>query len=268
MITVHDVASAVEVALLDSDGVIVAVNPAWEEFARTNDGDLARTGVGSSYLDICRAAAADDESAALVLEALTAALAGELPAPVIVAIPCDAPDQPRWFDVLVSSRFAADGRCAGATVTLSLLSHPRAGAAAGQPDTLRQEMEQLVSELGGRTQDVLRHQGRMRRLVLATSMLAAESDRTSVLDRVAKLAGELTGARTVTIDRADDPDGGPDEPAFAVAIRVDGADFATIRLRDHPDGHFSANDRWLAEQLAVIAGISIGHLLLRESLGK
>ena len=32
MVGVHSVASAVEVALLDSDGVIVAVNPAWEEY--------------------------------------------------------------------------------------------------------------------------------------------------------------------------------------------------------------------------------------------
>jgi len=268
MVGVHSVASAVEVALLDSDGVIVAVNPAWEEFARANDGDPTRAGVGSSYLGICQDAAAEDESAALVLEALTAALAGELPAPVTVPIPCDSPDQPRWFDVLVSSRFEPDGRCAGATVTLTLLSHARAEATPGRPDAPRQEMERLVGELSERTQNVLRLQGRMRRLVLATSTLAAEPGLPDVLDRVATFAVELTGAGSVTVHRHDDPIPQSDEPALAIAIRVGGEDFATIRLSNQPNGQFSADDRWLAEQLAAIAGIAIEHLLLRESVGQ
>ena len=107
----------VELALVDPDGVIVAVNDAWTAFAEANGGDPARTGVGSSYLDACDTA--DDPYSAAVAHALRTALGGGLPAPLQVAVPCHAPAARRWFDVLVSSRFDDAGRCIGAAVTLS-----------------------------------------------------------------------------------------------------------------------------------------------------
>lgn len=109
----------VEVALLDRDGVIAWVNPAWRAFAAANGGDPARTGVGESYFQAC-AAAGDDPVAAEVAAALRAALAGDLPAPLTIGVPCHSPATERWFDVLISSRFADDGQRLGATVTLSL----------------------------------------------------------------------------------------------------------------------------------------------------
>ncbi len=112
--------AVVEVALLDRSGVIVAVNDAWTAFCTANGGDPRRCGIGVSYPDICEAAAGD-RYAGEVAAAIGAALAGDLPAPVQVALPCHGPDAPRWFDVLVSSRFDDAGACAGATVTLSPL---------------------------------------------------------------------------------------------------------------------------------------------------
>jgi anti-anti-sigma factor len=109
----------VEVALLDRDGVIAWVNPAWRAFAAANGGDPARTGVGGSYLQAC-AAAGDDPVAAEVAAAIRAALAGDLPDPLTIEVPCHSPATERWFDVLISSRLADDGRRLGATVTLSL----------------------------------------------------------------------------------------------------------------------------------------------------
>jgi PAS domain S-box-containing protein len=133
----------VEVALLDRAGVIVSVNRGWEDFARDNDGDPARTGVGVSYLDIC--AGTDDPVATNVAEAVRAAVRGELPVPVVVLAPCHGPSHPRWFDLLVASRFDDAGRCLGATVSLSPAlptgvggegasggAEPRAAAAARQ----------------------------------------------------------------------------------------------------------------------------------------
>jgi signal transduction histidine kinase len=111
----HD--TEVELALLDAEGVIVAVNDAWLAFCVENGGDLARTGVGISYIGVCDAA--DDVGSSEVGAAVRAALAGELPAPVVLTIPCDAPGIPRLFDVLVSSRLDDEGRCVGATITLS-----------------------------------------------------------------------------------------------------------------------------------------------------
>ena len=121
----------VEVALLDRDGVVAWVNQAWQAFAAANGGDPARTGVGVSYLQAC-AAAGDDPVAAEVAGAIRAALAGDLPGPLTVEVPCHSPSTERWFDVLISSRFDDQGRCLGATVTLSLArSHPRPSSRRG-----------------------------------------------------------------------------------------------------------------------------------------
>jgi len=109
----------VEVALLDRDGVIAWVNQAWRAFAAANGGDPARTGAGVSYLQAC-AAVGDDPVAAEVAAAIRTALAGDLPAALRIEVPCHSPAAERWFDMLISSRFADDGRRLGATVTLSL----------------------------------------------------------------------------------------------------------------------------------------------------
>ena len=127
----------VEIALLDPDGVIVAVNGAWDTFCAANGGEPERSGVGLSYLDVC-AASEGDGSADHVAAAIRAALAGDLPAPMLVEVPCHSSNQSRWFDTLVSSRLDDDGRCLGATVTLSLsLATPRptAPGTGGAPST-------------------------------------------------------------------------------------------------------------------------------------
>ncbi|MGN6606652.1 MAG: hypothetical protein ACTHMS_06550 [Jatrophihabitans sp.] len=107
-----------EVALLDSDGVIVAVNAAWDEFCLANGGDPRAVGPGVSYLEVCDRAG-NDPVAADVAGAIVAALGGDLPAPRRVLVPCPSPTEPRWFDLLVSSRLDDTGVCIGATVTLS-----------------------------------------------------------------------------------------------------------------------------------------------------
>lgn len=106
-----------EVAVLDRDGVIVAVNDAWAQFARDNRcADLARCGPGTSYLAVCDAAG-DDVSAA-VAGMIRRAVAGLLAVPVRVTVPCDAPDRSRLFLLMISSRFGDDARCVGACLVL------------------------------------------------------------------------------------------------------------------------------------------------------
>ncbi len=117
----------VEVAVLDRDGVIVSVNRAWQAFTILNGGDPARTGVGVSYLDAC-AADPGDPAAGQVAGAIRQALAGDLPAPVTIEVPCHSPAAYRWYDVLIAPNHDHHGRPAGATVTLSLVrSRPPAG---------------------------------------------------------------------------------------------------------------------------------------------
>jgi anti-anti-sigma factor len=117
--------AGVEVALLNRDGVIIWVNQAWQTFAAANGGDRAHTGPGVSYLQAC-ADAGDDPVAADVAAAIRAALAGDLPGPLAIEVPCHSPATERWYDVLISARLDDVGQCAGAAVTLSLArSQPR-----------------------------------------------------------------------------------------------------------------------------------------------
>ena len=126
--------SDVEAALLDHAGVIVAVNEPWEEFCRANGGDLGRCGVGVSYLAVCEETG--DPVAEQVAAAIRAALRHDLPSPVRVRIPCDAPGLARYFDVLISCRFADTGEHLGATVTLSPAWERASSAPAGHPNPL------------------------------------------------------------------------------------------------------------------------------------
>lgn len=109
----------VEVALLDTAGVIVWTNPAWFAFCLEHGGDPARAGYGLSYLAVCDAAAPGDPASAAMATAIRTALAGGLPAPARVRVPCATPERMLTFDVLVSTRLDDDGRILGATVTLS-----------------------------------------------------------------------------------------------------------------------------------------------------
>lgn len=108
----------IEVAVLDLDGVIEAVNGPWTDFCEANDGNPAKTGVGVSYLEVCRAAG-NEPGAQEVASAIRSALAGEVPSADRIHIACHAPDQKRWFDVLVSSRIDEAGTIVGATVMLA-----------------------------------------------------------------------------------------------------------------------------------------------------
>ncbi len=138
--------SDAEVALLDLSGTVVAVNEAWERFARENGGDPDRTGVGTSFLAVCEGAG-DDPVAALAAAAVRAALAGQLPAPLSVVIPCHGPGGQRWFDMLVSPRLDDEHVLVGAAVTLS----PRAAPPDREPRDVRvEEQLRIAAELHAR----------------------------------------------------------------------------------------------------------------------
>jgi anti-anti-sigma factor len=131
-----------EIALLDRHGVIESVNDAWQAFAAANQGDPARVGQGISYLEVC-SAAGDDPVAQEVGAAIRQALAGDLPEPLAVELPCHSPGTARWFDMLISARRDVDGSPLGATVTLSLSrSQPRTSPATpGHAPRLRRAEE-------------------------------------------------------------------------------------------------------------------------------
>ena len=88
------------IAVLDANGVIVAVNAAWQRFACDNAAPpLIASGVGLNYLEVCRGAAdRGDATACEVLAGLRAVLAGDCPE-FALEYPCHAPKEERWFRV-------------------------------------------------------------------------------------------------------------------------------------------------------------------------
>ncbi|MFZ4625923.1 MAG: PAS domain-containing protein, partial [Rhodoferax sp.] len=97
-----------EIAVLDPAGVIVLVNEPWRRFAQENglqpDQPAPHTGIGSNYLAVCRASLGDtpaDAGALAAAEGIEAVLAGRVPR-FSMEYPCDAPDQARWFQLIVT----------------------------------------------------------------------------------------------------------------------------------------------------------------------
>ena len=91
------------IAVVDRSGVIRAVNARWNQFSLENSAapgqPTPRTGVGSSYLAVCRATSdADAQGALQVHNGIQAVLEGRL-ASFNLEYPCDAPQQPRWFSM-------------------------------------------------------------------------------------------------------------------------------------------------------------------------
>jgi signal transduction histidine kinase len=86
-----------QLAVVDDAGTILAVNAAWDEFARENGGEADRVGVGVNYVDVCRRArgrnAAEGQA---VADGLSAVLAGDTPS-FALDYPCHAPGEERWF---------------------------------------------------------------------------------------------------------------------------------------------------------------------------
>ena len=98
------------IAVLDAVGNIVAVNRAWNRFARDNgDPAMQTVGVGVNYLDTCRRAAAGGDS--LADEALTGilAVAQRRRSRFSLEYPCHSPEKARWFLMNVAPLSNGDG---------------------------------------------------------------------------------------------------------------------------------------------------------------
>ena len=85
------------VAVVDRDGTIVAVNGAWRAFAMENGGDPVRVSEGANYLAVCHGARGDQSGyAAAFAEGLRAVLAGQ-ERNYEVEYPCHSPTERRWY---------------------------------------------------------------------------------------------------------------------------------------------------------------------------
>ena len=95
-----------EIAVLDKDGVIIAVNGPWRRFAAENAppgaDTLSTVDVGANYLDAGRAGGPpDDELAEAIRDGVRSVLDRRLPV-FQAEYPCHTPTRERWFSMRVT----------------------------------------------------------------------------------------------------------------------------------------------------------------------
>jgi PAS domain S-box-containing protein len=90
--------------VLDEQGVIVAVNNAWRQFAKENSlFEVSQDMLGVNYLDVCKNAVNQPygDEASVARTGIMAVLAGEQDT-FNLEYPCHSPNQQRWFQMKVS----------------------------------------------------------------------------------------------------------------------------------------------------------------------
>jgi PAS domain S-box-containing protein len=126
-----------QVAAIDRDGVIIAVNHSWTRFAEEGGIDPARgVTVGTNYLDVYRTAAASgDAEAARALEAVSAVLSGKSE-DARLEYACRSRSDERWFEMTVEPFRRPDG---GAVISYIDITRRRQAE-----DEARRQREELA----------------------------------------------------------------------------------------------------------------------------
>jgi PAS domain S-box-containing protein len=90
------------IALIDAQGIILAVNEAWRQYGAANGLDVAEFAMGQNYLSVCDSAtgSATDE-AGLVAAGIRAVLRGESTS-FVLEYCCHSPQQEQWFRMSVT----------------------------------------------------------------------------------------------------------------------------------------------------------------------
>ena len=129
-----------QVAVLDREGRIVAINEPWRRFAMDNSGATGRpaphTGLGANYLAICRAARGESAEGAIEAhDGIQAVLAGKAKT-FSLEYPCHSPQAKRWFSLTVTPLGVERG---GAVV-----SHTDITASRQLAEDLRNERDRFI----------------------------------------------------------------------------------------------------------------------------
>lgn len=96
------------IAILDENGVVIAVNQAWRDFGKANGAAPETIGEGVNYLDVCsRAYGKSAEGAQEFVQKVRSVMRGDLKE-FLIEYPCHSPEEKRWFQARVN-RFPGSG---------------------------------------------------------------------------------------------------------------------------------------------------------------
>ncbi|QPK65178.1 PAS domain S-box protein [Methylomonas sp. LL1] len=127
------------IAVLDKQGVIIAVNQPWKRFAEENGlyagQPAAQTGIGMNYLEICRHSIGfSSEGAQAARDGILAVLEARLPQ-FSLEYPCHSPTRQRWFVMHATPLNIAEGGV--------VISHSDITARKTAEETLKYQAEEL-----------------------------------------------------------------------------------------------------------------------------
>lgn len=131
------------IALVNREGVIVAVNESWRRFSIANGSPSQDCHLGWNYLSVCNSATGlHSDEAAQVATGLTGVLEGSLPH-FTIEYPCHSCKEERWFRLLVTP--LEENRQAGAVIMhLNITEQRRAKEAL---EKSAQEQRHLAEQL-------------------------------------------------------------------------------------------------------------------------
>ncbi len=142
---------AAHIAVLDSHGVIVAVNARWQQFADGNPqrpGEPALgTGIGANYLEACRGNGPGD-SASTAREGIQGVLEGRLES-FSLEYPCHSPDQQRWFTLSVTPMGNGERSAVVAHVEITERKQAELEASRQQQELAHLSRISILGELAG-----------------------------------------------------------------------------------------------------------------------
>ncbi|MEM7755259.1 MAG: HAMP domain-containing sensor histidine kinase [Planctomycetota bacterium] len=138
------------VALVNTDGVVTAINKAWRRFAEANGYADASLGVGENYIELCERSGQPGSSSRVIGDALQSVLNGSLDR-FEYEYPCHAPHEKRWFRVQIGGYVDEVGRRA------AVLAHENISTLKLSEQRLRHQRDDVQAELDRVRADLVKH---------------------------------------------------------------------------------------------------------------
>jgi PAS domain S-box-containing protein len=136
---------AANIAVLDRDGNIIAVNEDWKRFARENGGEAIAESLGVNYLDVCRRARERGNGEIIeTLNGIQEVLDGAR-AKFTTEYPCHSPSERRWFHMSTTPLFG--GRGGAVVIHTDITDRKRAEEAIRESESSLRQLSDAMPQI-------------------------------------------------------------------------------------------------------------------------